>query len=64
MSSRDPGKTQRRVCVFPGSPENPEKSIDYVIRYYCIEGIKYCKRLIARDYLIIPRALEKNIRNI
>ena len=32
--------------------------------YFCIEEMKYCKRLIARDYFIILRALKKNIRNI
>ena len=31
----------------------------YEEKYFCIEGMKYFKRLIARDYLIIHRALEK-----
>ena len=41
------------------SQENPEKSLHFIKKIFFIEGIKYCKRLIACDYLIILKALEK-----
>ena len=50
---------REEVGVFPKSQENPEKSLDFIKNYYFIEGIKYYKALIARDYLFILMALEK-----